>query len=1169
MPKATDYDKMDPRDHVLKRSDTYIGDIEKTTEMMDVSVLNDTEYKIVSKNTTYVPGLMKCFDELLVNASDAKENDPSCDTIKVYVSKEEGYIKIFNNGDKGIPVEEHPVHKELVPSMIFGQLLTSSNYDDSKKRTTGGRNGYGAKLANIFSTKFEVIVGDSKNEKLFSQTWTENMSKTTKPSVKKYSKKTSYVEITFYPDLTRFGLTTIDDDHFNLFFRRTIDIAGISNNKIKVFFNDIKINVNNFKQYSELYYPEQKQAIVYDDSNERWKVGCMFLPESNNKVISFVNGIATYKGGTHVNHVTDRIIKPLIDDYIKKKDKDIKVTPSLLKDNMVFFINCMIENPAFSSQSKVDLTTKNNKFGSSYEPSDVFMKKIVKSGIVEHMIQYAKFKESTLLKKNDGKKQMTLHGIPKLEDANKAGGKDSNKCSLILTEGDSAKAFAMAGLSLIGRDYYGVFPLKGKLLNVREAPVKQYIGNEEISNLIKIFGFRQDFSYETEAEFNTLRYGRFICLTDQDVDGSHIKGLIMNFIHFKWPALIKRIGFITSFSTPIVKAFKGKKTVTFYNLTEYNTWSETNTGWKIKYYKGLGTSTSAEAKEYFVDMEEKLIKYHWLPSTAIDNIKKTPKKTTKKGKKEEEVVEDVVEDEVEEEEEEEEEEVVEEGDEIEIIPIVVPSVNTDGCDDAITLAFQKNRADNRKDWIRSYNKNEILTYEDRKVSYSQFIHRDMKHFSISDNIRSIPHIMDGLKPSQRKIICGAFSRGLDTDEVKVAQLAGYVSDKVLYHHGEVSLVGTIIGMAQSFIGSNNIELLEPNGQFGTRLMGGKDAAAGRYIWTKLTNKCLQIFNKLDNNILNEVYEDNIMIEPEYYAPIIPMILVNGTQGIGTGFSTDIPSFNPIDIINNLICMMDGNKCKEMRPYWRDFKGTVKKIDKKNFEVTGVYSIKKNKLVITELPVGTWTQSYKEFLEKMYETEMGKNKDDRVFLGFKEFHTDLIVHFELEFIPDYIETVSNITKDFHLTNKVSLNNMNLFSTEGSIKKYESPFEIMTEYYGERLSLYEKRKQYMLDTMKNKIDIISNKARFILMIVEDELVVNRRKKIDIETDLTTHNFPKLSTRSDKLSFDYLLEMSIYELTLEKIEELNKKMEEEQAKYDNLNKMTAIDIWKNELNLLKEKL
>ena len=305
--------------------------------------------------------------------------------------------------------------------------------------------------------------------------------------------------------------------------------------------------------------------------------------------------------------------------------------------------------------------------------------------------------------------------------------------------------------------------------------------------------------------------------------------------------------------------------------------------------------------------------------------------------------------------------------------------------------------------------------------------------------------------------------------------------------------------------------------------------------------------------------------------------VNGANGIGTGFSTDVPSYNPSDIIDNIFNIIDGKKFKEMRPYWKNFKGMVKKIDKKSFEVFGVYSIKKDKLVITELPVGTWTQNYKDFLEKYYETEMAKPKEERVFVGFKEFHTDTLVHFELEFVPDHIETVASINKDFKLVSKVSLGNMHLYSVDGSIKKYESPLEIMNEYYSERLSIYEKRKDYELNILKNIIEVLSNKVRFILMVVEEEIIVNKRKKSEIEVDLVTHEFPKLSNKGEEddststststTSYNYLLNMPIYQLTFEKIEELKQKMDEKQNEYNTLDKILPVDIWRSELNSLKE--
>ncbi len=1109
MPKATDFDKKTPREHVLLRPDTYIGDIEPTSDNMDVY----ENEKIVTKNISYVPGFFKIFDEILVNARDAAENDSTCDTIKIEVNQEEGYISVYNNGDKGIPVEEHPEHKVLVPSMIFGELLTSSNYDDNKKKTTGGRNGIGAKACNIFSTEFQVEIGDAQRNKKFKQSWTENMSVAGKPKVTKYSGKNSYISVKFFPDFKKFKLNNLDNDHKQLFHRRAFDLAATSSNQLKVFFNNEKIKIDSFKKYISLYYPDNE--LYYDDSNSRWSIGCLYVPDSGGKVVSFVNGISTFKGGSHVNHVMDMVVKPLIDNYIKKKNKEIKISPTLVKENLIFFVNSVIENPAFGSQTKETLTTKVNNFGSKYSPTDVFMKKVAKCGIVEQVIKFAEFKESSKLKKLDGKKQVKIRGIPKLEDANKAGSKDSQKCALILTEGDSAKSFAMAGLSIVGRDYYGVFPLKGKLLNVREASVQQRMKNDEINHLKQIIGLKQEHTYDSDEEFNTLRYGKIICLTDQDVDGSHIKGLLMNFFHFVWPSLMKREGFITSLATPIVKAFKGNDTKIFYNLTEYENWSELDESksYKIKYYKGLGTSTSKEAKDYFDGLNNKLINYFC--SSAVESLKKN---TT---------------------------------------------------DISMTLAFDKNKADARKKWLMDYNREDILKYEEKLISFEDFVNKEFIHFSNSDNLRSLPHVIDGLKPSQRKILYGAYLRGLDKTEVKVAQLAGFVSDRAAYHHGEMSLNGAIVGMAQIFVGSNNINLLKPNGGFGTRLLGGKDAASPRYIFTELSSLCKHIFNPDDNVVLNQLYDDGYAIEPEYYAPIIPMVLVNGAKGIGTGFSTTIPNYNPKDIINNLLRLLDDKKLKSMIPYYNNFTGSIKKEDKHTFNIEGEYKIKGDKIIITELPIGEWTTNYKEFLEKLLDIE--NSKKTKSFLSYKDKNTDEKVYFELSFTKGYLNSATNIVKRFHLQKSIKLTNMHLYSVDGSIKKYNTINDIIQEFYIERLNIYDKRREYILNQLKYQLDILSYKVKFILMVVRKELKVNNRKKNIIEEELIKHKFPKYgkNINDENKTFNYLLGMSIYSLTYEKIEELKEQMKNKESEYNELFNKNAKELWFEELNILLKKL
>ena len=1152
--KAKQYEKKTPREHVLLRPDTYIGDIEKTQEEMWVTD-ND---KIIKKKITYVPGFLKTFDELLVNARDASVNDKTCNTIKVEYNMEEGYISVFNNGQDGIPVEEHPEHKTLVPSMIFGELLTSSNYDDSKKRTTGGRNGYGAKLANIFSSKFEVEVGDSKNNKKFIQSWENNMSVSNKAKVTKYSSKNSYVKITYYPDCERLNLKKgLNKDHLMLFKRRAMDIAGTNglNNSdtMKVFFNDEKINVNTFKKYIEASF--EGETIYLDDSSSRWEVGVLYRPDIGNEYISFVNGISTYRGGTHVNHVVDQIIKSLTNDYINKKHKNVKVSNSLIKESLVFFINSIIENPAFSSQTKDTLTSKTNNFGSSYKPNVNMMKKLAKSGIVDKVVKLAEFKESAGLKKTDGKKLIKLKGIPKLDDANKAGSKEATKCSLILTEGDSAKAFAMAGLGVVGRDYFGVFPLKGKLLNVREASVKVLGANDEINYLKQIIGLKQNTNYSIEENFSQLRYGRIIILTDQDVDGSHIKGLIMNFLHVLWPELLKKEGFVTSLATPIVKLFKGKDVETFYNLTEYqdfvNNLKETNnlSGWKTKYYKGLGTSTSTEAKEYFYGIEDKLIKYFY--KSAIKAIDENSHYDSESETENEEETDD--------------------NSEKNIYKNKKKDLLLSEDDDAITLAFDKTRSDDRKSWLLNYNKNKILTYEEKEVTYSDFIHKDLIHFSNDDTCRSIPSVVDGFKPSQRKIFYGACLRGLDKTEVKVAQLAGFVSDKAAYHHGEMSLNGAIIGMAQDFVGANNINLLKPNGQLGTRLRGGKDAASPRYIWTEFDALTSLIFRKEDEPILNYLDEDGIKIEPEYYFPIIPMVLVNGAEGIGTGFSTKCPQFNPIDIIDNLKAMINNEEYNLMTPWWSLFEGEVEKIDNDNFTVRGKYDIDGDKLTITELPVGEWTTNYKEYLEKLLDQESNKkNKSSINFLNYNDNNTDKRIHFELDFKKGYLDKAKDLDKFLKIEKSVRLSNIHLYNKNGTIKKYKVIKDIMDEFHKIRLEKYVERKENILKKLKNELDILSYKVKFILALINKELKINNKKKEYIENKLDEMEFPKLSKSVDESSdknYNYLLGMNLWSVTEEKVEELKKLHQEKETEYNIIKDKTVESMWIDELDELKE--
>mmetsp|Transcript_15374 Transcript_15374/g.31098 ORF Transcript_15374/g.31098 Transcript_15374/m.31098 type:complete len:1416 (+) Transcript_15374:116-4363(+) len=1154
------YQKKTQLEHILLRPDTYIGSTEPLTQPM--FVLNGDTDRIHQRDITFTPGLYKIFDEIVVNAADNKQRDPNMDRMEVVVDAETTTISVLNNG-KGIPVVMHKEHNCYVPTLIFGHLLTGSNFDDDEKKTTGGRNGYGAKLANIFSTEFIIECLDAEQGVKFTQVFRNNMHKAEDPKVKKCSasekKKGDYTKITFKPDLERFHMSTLDADTVGLLSKRAYDIAGSMANKegkkLSVYLNGKKLPVKDFKSYIALFDGITPPA-AYEKVGDRWEVG-VSMSDGSFQQISFVNAIATIKGGGHVNYIADQVAKHL-QAAVKKKNKGgAEIKPNQIKNHLSIFVNCLVENPTFDSQTKENLTTRPSAFGKEGQLSDKFMKQVEKCGVIDAILSYNKFKQNQQLKRKGGTKKTKLTGIIKLDDANHAGTAKSKDCTLIVTEGDSAKSLAVSGISVVGRDYYGVFPLKGKPLNVRDATHAQIMKNEEISNLVEIIGLKFGTVY-TPENIKTLRYGHLMIMADQDHDGSHIKGLVINFIHHFWPSLLDIPGFLLQFITPIVKCTKGKKTETFFTLPEYEEWKKSTgndaKGWHIKYYKGLGTSTSSEAKEYFSNLDIHEIGFNTLSNDVI-------------------------------------------------------SVDDDGLEGAqpdeitsgsglIEMAFAKSKVEERKKWLNRVQKNTFLNYSEahsKGINYSEFINRELVLFSQCDNVRSIPHVMDGFKPSQRKVLYACFKKKLK-NEIKVAQLAGYIGEHSAYHHGDMSLNGTIIGMAQSYVGSNNVNLLYPSGQFGTRRMGGKDHASARYVFTRLEKIARTIFHPDDDPLLNYLNDDGLSIEPEYYMPVIPLVLVNGSDGIGTGWSSTIQNHNPRDVISNIRKMINGDEPEEMHPY---FSGYTGEIIPETGSREGSYFVKgrieridDTSLLITELPIGKWTQDYKAFLETLM---AGTDKSPSEISDFKENHTDTTVSFTViatkEKIDEFERAKDGLHGKFKLTTTISTRNMNLFDTNGKIHKYKTSLDILRMFFGHRLEFYFKRKAMLLTKMKKDLNILENKARFVEEVCSGDLVVSNRKRKDLLSELQSRGydlFPKDVTKdaiedeNDEESIDedtsdanlakgyeYLLGMKIWSLTFERAEQLRKERAEKAEEVDKLEATSPETIWLNDLDAIDEAL
>ena len=1155
------YKKLSGPEHVLARPGMYIGSIEE--DVYNTWIFDVETKKMIKKTIKYIPGLYKIFDEILVNAIDhavrvkgEKESGKDVLLVKnihVNINKETGVFEISNDG-QGIEIVKHPEHNIYIPELIFGNMLTSTNYDDSEEKIIGGTNGLGSKCTNIFSTRFEIETVDYVTKTHYHQIFENNMNIVHPPKIEKYKKKPDTTTVfRFNPDYPRFNMKNgLTDDMYDVIIKRVYDTCAVTDNDVNIYLNGEKLEYKNFEKYIDLFLgPKVEHDRVYERINERWEIAASYNDFNGFEQMSFVNGLWTLRGGKHVEYICNQIVKKLT-DLIVKKNKNVSVKPQSIKDNLILFVKSTIVNPSFDSQSKETLTTPTTKFGSKGEVSDKFIEKLYKSGIVEKVLEISQLNDAKTLQKTDGKKKSVIRGLPKLEDANWAGTNKSSECILILTEGDSASSMAIAGISEIGRDKYGVFPLKGKILNVRDTNVSKIADNDEITNLKKILGLETGKNYK---DVSTLRYGKVMLMTDQDsvtydtpclvknvkngfidikpicelnneiwiknfndkeysscddylvwsdkgwtkiisvmkhkinkpihrvlthtgcvdvtedhsllnkngesitvkdcivketellhnkcyipkykdfntkfsineelsfamgyfmadgnctidgkvtikngdkiyetcnsswsidcvekepleklklifekyecndennkqinqnpeskhqcikcdqyfkdswalhrheqnkndcsiqeklefeivkikfskdayskrefkyklqakvvrknisekyrcmfynslrekkvpieilnssvkiqqsfidgfyaadgdkgithttdrfdgeykcqmmglfqilqncgykptvncsskklnvynvlmskeynrpeftvkkiidisdkyidsyvydfetenhhfhagignmivhnCDGSHIKGLLFNLFHTMWPSLIQSNNFTTSLMTPIVKVTKGKEIIQFYNLPDYDKWVKNGNTGWNIKYY-KGLGTSTAEEAVQYFRDMNLIKYKY------NEIKS---------------------------------------------------------DEKLALAFDKKKADERKEWIGNFDKNNVLNYKDSEVSYEDFVDKELIHFSNYDVERSIPNMMDGLKISQRKIMFCCFKRNLTDKEIKVAQLAAYVSEHSAYHHGEASLQSTIVGMAQDFVGANNINLLKPNGQYGSR-----------------------------------------------------------------------------------------------------------------------------------------------------------------------------------------------------------------------------------------------------------------------------------------------------------------------------------------------------------------
>lgn len=591
------YKVLDQISHILLRPGTYVGS-NKPGKFTRWIIEDD---KMLQKEVTIIPSFIKIFDEVITNSVDEHQRNNSLNRIDVTIDREKNTISVRDNG--GIPIEIHKEHSQYIPEVVFGNLMSGSNYDDTDERTVAGLNGLGSKLTNVFSKEF--IVSSCDGKKHFKQTFSDNMRNRTQPIVKK--SKENHTEITYKPDLSQFGIEEIDEDHFKMMEKRVYDLAGCNPN-IKFYFNDKLINFKSFEDYIKLYTTEY---FFESNKDKTWSVG---ISHSSNgfQQVSFANSTETYDGGTHIDYIMGQIISQMREFFLKKHKVDIK--PSELRNHMTLFLNSTVINPSFSSQTKEKLITEVKEFGYTYEVTPKFIQQILKSEIVNSIldwIQQKKNAEDNKLQRELNKKLSKIK-VEKLIDAK---GKDRWKCSLSLFEGDSANS---AFRKYRTPETMGSFSLRGKFTNVSEISNQKLVQNVEAVNLMASIGLKLG----QPIDIKNLRYGRILITTDADMDGNSISALLINFFYKYWPDVFER-KMIYKVETPIVvTTSKDKKRgkMFFYTQGEYNDWeSKTDLkNWEISYKKGLAALVDDEYSDIINNPRLTLLTKDDVSETSLD-----------------------------------------------------------------------------------------------------------------------------------------------------------------------------------------------------------------------------------------------------------------------------------------------------------------------------------------------------------------------------------------------------------------------------------------------------------------------------------------------------------------------------------------------------------------------